>query len=95
MSFAPRFTATNPITAALTRIERARGERTIRRDVLVREHRLSDRQALALGHVLDAGRLTIQDFATLCPGVNRRTGPTDPARHYRLAEAILRPGKEL
>jgi Fic family protein len=93
---------------------KARGERTIRRDVLVREHGLSDRQALALGHVLDAGRLTIQDFATLCPGVNRRTlqrdlkamadkglfvehgtGPTDPTRHYRLAEAILRPGKEL
>ena len=26
-----------------------------------------------LGRVLDRGRLTIQDFATLCPGVNRRT----------------------
>jgi hypothetical protein len=25
MSFAPRFTTSNPITAALTRIERARG----------------------------------------------------------------------
>jgi hypothetical protein len=27
--------------------------------------------------------------------VEHGTGPTDPTRHYRLAEAILRPGKEL
>jgi Fic family protein len=93
---------------------KARGERAIRRDVLARENDLSDRQALALGHVLDAGRLTIQEFELLCPGVNRRTlqrdlkvmvdkgllvergsGPTDPTRHYRLAESILGPGKEL
>ena len=52
---------------------KARGERAIRRDVLARQHGLSDRQALALGRVLDEGLLTIQDFATLCPGVNRRT----------------------
>jgi Fic family protein len=52
---------------------KARGERAIRRDVLARQHGLSDRQALALGRVLDHGRLTIQDFAGLCPGVNRRT----------------------
>ena len=92
----------------------ARGERAIRRDVLAREHGLSERQALALGHLLDHGRLTIQEFEALCPGANRRTlqrdlkamvdkglfaergtGPTDPTRHYRLAEAILGPGKEL
>ena len=52
---------------------KARGERTIRRDVLMRKHGLSDRQALALDHVLDHGRLTIGGFAALCPGVNRRT----------------------
>jgi Fic family protein len=52
---------------------KARGERAIRLDVLARQHRLSDRQALALGHVLDEGRLTIQEFEALCPGVNRRT----------------------
>jgi cell filamentation protein, protein adenylyltransferase len=52
---------------------KARGERAIRRDLLAREHRLSDRQALALGRVLDAGRLTIQELEGLCPGVNRRT----------------------
>jgi len=51
----------------------ARGERAIRRDLLAREHRLSDRQAIALGCVLDEGRLTIQEVDALCPGVNRRT----------------------
>lgn len=93
---------------------KARGERAIRRDVLAREHRLSDRQAIALGWVLDEGRLTIQELEALCPGANRRTlqrdlkslvdkgllverstGPTDPTKHYRLAEAVLGPGKEL
>jgi len=52
---------------------KTRGERAIRADILVREHRLSDRQALALGRVLEAGRLTIQELEALCPGVNRRT----------------------
>ncbi len=36
MSFAPRFTITNQVTAALTRIERARGfleARTLQRDL--------------------------------------------------------------
>ena len=50
-----------------------RGERAIRRDILAREHGLSDRQALALGHVMEHGRLTIQDYEALCPGVARRT----------------------
>jgi Fic family protein len=93
---------------------KARGEQAIRRDVLAREHGLSERQALVLGHVLEHGRLTIQEFRALCPGANRRTlqrdlkamvdkglfaergtGPTDPTRHYRLAEAFLGPGREL
>ncbi len=52
---------------------KTRGERAIRADILVREHRLSNRQALALGRVLEAGRLTIQELEVLCPGVNRRT----------------------
>ncbi len=51
----------------------ARGERAIRRDVLAREHGLSERQALALGHVLEHGRLTIQEYQALCPEANRRT----------------------
>jgi DNA-binding HxlR family transcriptional regulator len=50
-----------------------RGERAIRRDVLAREHGLSERQAVALGRTLDAGRLTIHEFEALYPGVNRRT----------------------
>ncbi len=43
------------------------------RDVLVKEHRLSDRQAKALAHILEHGSLTIQDFEGLCPDVNRRS----------------------
>ena len=87
---------------------KALGERTIRQDVLVRRHALSDRQAIALGHVIEHGRLAIQDYERLCPGTNRRTlqrdlkalvvkglvaeagnAPTDPARHYRLADGLL------
>jgi len=41
--------------------------------VLVKEHRLSDRQAKALTHILEHGSLTIQDFEVLCPEVNRRS----------------------
>jgi len=52
---------------------RERGEQAIRRDVLVQEHRLSDRQAKALAHILEHGSLTIQDFEGLCPDVNRRS----------------------
>ncbi len=52
---------------------RQRGERVIRKDVLVKEHRLSDRQAKALGHILEHGSLTIKDFEGLCPKVNRRS----------------------
>ena len=52
---------------------RERGELAIRRDVLVKEHRLSERQAKALGHILEYGSLTIQDFESLCPEVNRRS----------------------
>lgn len=93
---------------------KARGERTIRRDILMQQHALSDRQAIALGHVIDHGRLAIQDFERLCPGTNRRTlqrdlkalvekglfakagtAPTDPTRHYRLAEGVTRSEAEL
>ena len=52
---------------------RERGEQAIRRDVLVKEHRLSNRQAKALAHILEHGSLTIQDFEGLCPEVNRRS----------------------
>lgn len=52
---------------------RERGERAIQRDILAKEHGLADRQAKALGHVMEHGSLTIQDFEALCPGVNRRS----------------------
>ena len=50
-----------------------RGEQIIRRDVIIKEYGLSDRQAKALGYILEHGNLTIQDFELLCPEVNRRT----------------------
>lgn len=52
---------------------KSRGERAIQRDVLVREHGLNDRQALALAHVLEEGGLSLQEYEALCHGVNRRT----------------------
>ncbi len=45
----------------------------IRRDMLAKEHGLSDRQTKAFGHVLEHGSLTIQVFEGLCPDINRRT----------------------
>ena len=41
--------------------------------LLVKEHRLSDCQAKALGYIMEYGSLTIQDFERLCPEVNRRS----------------------
>jgi len=49
------------------------GGMAIRRDVLAKEHRLNSRQTRALGHIMDHGRLTIQEFEGHCPKVNRRT----------------------
>ena len=49
------------------------GERAIRRDVLIKERGLSDRQAKALSHIVEHGSLTIQDFERLCPDINRRS----------------------
>jgi len=89
-----------------------RGERAIRSDLIARRHRLSDRQAAAFGYVLERGRMSIKEYESLFPQVNRRTlqrdlkllvdkgllveqgtGPTDPTRHYRLAETIPAPEK--
>ena len=52
---------------------RERSEQVIRRDVLVKQHGLNDRQAKALGYLIQHGNLTIQDFEALCPTVNRRS----------------------
>jgi Fic family protein len=58
---------------------KTRGEVAIRRDVLVRVHRLNARQADALEHLLRAGSLDIRAFEGLCPGVSRRTLQRDLA----------------
>ena len=50
-----------------------RGERVIRRDVLARQHNLNDRQAQALGYVLEHGELSAKEYEKLCPDANRRT----------------------
>ena len=50
-----------------------RGERVIRRDILIKEYNLSERQAKAVGYILEHGSFTIQDFEHLCPEVNRRS----------------------
>ncbi|MBW2264440.1 MAG: Fic family protein, partial [Deltaproteobacteria bacterium] len=60
------------LSTQLTEVKQ-RGERAIRRDVIARQHGLSERQSRALLHVLDHGSLTIKDFERLCPDVNRRS----------------------
>lgn len=50
-----------------------RGEKTIRKDVIVKQHNLSDRQALALSHILVYGHVSIQEFERRSPRVSRRT----------------------
>jgi Fic family protein len=52
---------------------RERCEQVIRRDVLVQRHGLNERQARALGYLIEHGKLTIQDFETLCPDMARRS----------------------
>ncbi len=60
------------LTTQLAEVRKS-GEQAIRRDVLVKEHGLSDRQAKALGYILEHGSLTIQEFESLCSDVNRRS----------------------
>jgi DNA-binding HxlR family transcriptional regulator len=52
---------------------RDRGERVIRRDVLVQQRGLNERQAKAIGYLMQDAELTIQEFEALCPEVNRRS----------------------
>ena len=67
------------LATQLTEVKQ-RGEWVIHRDVLVHEHKLTDRQAKALGYAIEHGGLTIQDFEVLCPDVNRRTLQRDLKR---------------
>jgi Fic family protein len=50
-----------------------RGEQVMRCEMMVRRHRLTERQRAAVVHAIEHGGLTIQDFESLCPGVTRRT----------------------
>jgi Fic family protein len=63
---------TRGLAVQLTEVK-TRGEQVIRRDLLVREYGLTDRQSKALGHLLERGSLTIQEYERLCPEVSRRT----------------------
>jgi len=45
----------------------------IRRDVLAWQYGLNERQLRAVAHLLENGRLTVQDCETLRPSVHRRT----------------------
>ncbi len=49
------------------------GKQTIKQDVQVKQHRLTERQSLAVEYLTKKGSLTIQQFEGLCPGVTRRT----------------------
>lgn len=77
-----------------------KGERVIRADILVRKHRLSDRQRAAIVYALEHGVMALQDYAVLCREANKRTLQRDlkamvdrgllvqegrgPTAHYRL-----------
>lgn len=50
-----------------------KGTRIIKRDLLVRKHGLNERQAKALGFVLENGKLQLKDYEELVSGVDRRT----------------------
>ena len=50
---------------------RGSGGQVIRRDVLIKQHGLNERQAKVLGFL-------IQDLEVLCPEVNRRSLQRDP-----------------
>ncbi len=58
---------------------KARGTAAIRRDILVREHRLNERQGRAVEFLLVSPQMNIADFEALCPDVSRRSLQRDLA----------------
>jgi predicted HTH transcriptional regulator len=52
---------------------RKRGEQVIRRDLLVKQHNLNERQSKAIAFLLLNGKMTIQTFEKLCPNITRRS----------------------
>ena len=49
------------------------GRHAVQKDMIVKEHNLNERQAVAVGEMLEHGRLTIADMERLCPATSRRT----------------------
>jgi len=58
---------------------KARGTAAIRRDILVRDHGLNERQGRVIEYVLGFSRMDIRDFEDQCPDVSRRTLQRDLA----------------
>jgi len=52
---------------------KADGQRVITRDIIVDRHNLNERQGKAFEFIQKNGKLSIKDFETLCPNVNRRS----------------------
>ncbi len=52
---------------------RDRGEQVLRRDVLIQQHGLNERQGKALGLLMKKDSVHISELEKLCPGVTRRT----------------------
>ncbi len=50
-----------------------KGERIIKRNIMVRKHGLNERQAVALRRMLEFGSLSVRELEVKFPGVNRRT----------------------
>jgi Fic family protein len=50
-----------------------KGERVIRRDVLVKKHSLNERQAAVLGYVLEHAEIRLEECEAIFPDVNQRT----------------------
>ena len=51
----------------------------IRRDILVRQHRLNERQGRAIEYLLGSPQMDIRTLESLCPDVSRRTLQRDLA----------------
>ena len=49
------------------------GKQAIQKDIIVKENNLNERQAIAVGVILEHGRVTIADMERLCPSTSRRT----------------------
>jgi predicted HTH transcriptional regulator len=75
------------LSTQLTEVKK-RGELAIRRDVLARKYDLSERQSMALAHLLEQGKITIQDYESLCPKISRRTLQRD--LKYMLEKNVIR-----